>query len=141
MQVYFHLTSKRKSIKKVTDLCDTEFKQQQLFGELISLRNSSSLGHSPEKRFMFVFIHLMYYRDFVYNFLKNFAFDFCRFCIVIQFFHPRHNGQWPPTSQDFYTRSYPLHYFLILFLGIIVHVRNHARHFWLPCTLTELSLK
>ena len=30
------------------------------------------------------------------------------------FFHPRHNGQWtPPTSKDFYTRSYPLHYFLI----------------------------
>ena len=29
------------------------------------------------------------------------AFDFCRFCVVIQFFHPRHNGQWPPTSKDF----------------------------------------
>ena len=23
------------------------------------------------------------------------AFDFCRFCVVIRFFHPRHNGQWP----------------------------------------------
>ena len=44
------------------------------------------------------------------------AFDFCRFCVVIRFFHPRHNGQWPPTSKDFYTRSYPLHYFLILIL-------------------------
>ena len=22
-----------------------------------------------------------------------FAFDFCRFCVVIRFFHPRHNGQ------------------------------------------------
>ena len=32
------------------------------------------------------------------------------------FFHPRHNGQWPPTSKDFYIRSYPLHYFLILIL-------------------------
>ena len=29
------------------------------------------------------------------------AFDFCRFCVVIRFFHPRHNGQWPPTSKDF----------------------------------------
>ena len=29
------------------------------------------------------------------------AFDFCRFCVVIQFFHPRHNGQWLPTSKDF----------------------------------------
>ena len=29
------------------------------------------------------------------------AFDFCRFCVVIQFVHPRHNGQWPPTSKDF----------------------------------------
>jgi len=25
-------------------------------------------------------------------------------------------GQWKPTSKDFYTRSYPLHYFLILIL-------------------------
>ena len=41
------------------------------------------------------------------------AFDLCRFCVVIRH---RHNGQWPPTSKDFYTRSYPLHYFLILFL-------------------------
>ena len=32
------------------------------------------------------------------------------------FFHPHHNGQWPPTLKDFYTRSYPLHYFLILIL-------------------------
>ena len=29
------------------------------------------------------------------------AFDFCRFCVIIRFFHPRHNGQWPPTSRDF----------------------------------------
>ena len=44
------------------------------------------------------------------------AFDFCRFCVVIRFFHPRHNGQCPLTLTDFYTRSYPLHYFLILIL-------------------------
>ena len=44
------------------------------------------------------------------------AFDFCRFYVIIRFFHPRHYGQWPPTSKDFYTRSYPLHYFLILIL-------------------------
>ena len=41
------------------------------------------------------------------------AFEFCRFCVVIRCFHPRHNGQWPPTSNDFYTRSYTLQYFLI----------------------------
>ena len=28
------------------------------------------------------------------------AFDFCRFCVVTRFFHPSHNGQWPPTSKD-----------------------------------------
>ena len=43
-------------------------------------------------------------------------FDFCRFCVVVRFFHPRHNGQWPPTLNDFYTRSNPLHYFPILIL-------------------------
>ena len=26
-------------------------------------------------------------------FIKKLAFDFCRFCVVIRFFHPRHNGQ------------------------------------------------
>ena len=36
------------------------------------------------------------------------AFHFCRFCVVIRFFHPRHNSQWqPPTLKDFYTRYYP----------------------------------
>ena len=49
-------------------------------------------------------------------FLFFLAFDFCRFCVVIRFFHPHHNGQCHPTSKDFYTRSYPLHYFLILIL-------------------------
>ena len=29
------------------------------------------------------------------------AFDFCRFCVVIRFFHPCHNDQWPQTSKDF----------------------------------------
>ena len=39
---------------------------------------------------------------FVVVFLLLFlAFDFCRFCVVIRLFHPRHNGQWPPTSKDF----------------------------------------
>ena len=32
------------------------------------------------------------------------------------FFYPCHNGQWPPTSNDFYSRYYPLHFFLILIL-------------------------
>ena len=37
------------------------------------------------------------------------AFDFCRFCVVIRFVHPRHNGQWP--RRMFYPRFYPLHLF------------------------------
>ena len=31
-------------------------------------------------------------------------------------FHTRHNGQWSPTSKNFYATSYPLHYVLILIL-------------------------
>ena len=34
-------------------------------------------------------------------FIDFLAFDFCRFCVVIRFLHPRHNGQWPPTFKDF----------------------------------------
>ena len=30
------------------------------------------------------------------------------------FFHPCHKGQWPLTSKDFYTRSYPSHFCPIL---------------------------
>ena len=32
------------------------------------------------------------------------AFDFCRFCVAIRFFHPRHNGQYPPISKDFLSK-------------------------------------
>ena len=48
-------------------------------------------------------------RDFI-------AFELCPFCVVIRFLHPRHIGQRPPTSKEFFTRSYPLHYLLILIL-------------------------
>ena len=30
---------------------------------------------------------------FGFNFVYLLAFDFCPFCVVIRFFHPRHNGQ------------------------------------------------
>ena len=53
---------------------------------------------------------------FCFLFFVFLAFDFWRFCVVNCFFHPRHNSQWPPTSKDFFTRSYPLHYFHILIL-------------------------
>ena len=50
----------------------------------------------------------------IYFFNSFLAFDFCRFCVVIRFLHPRHNGQWPPTSKDVHTRFYPLHFYPIL---------------------------
>ena len=37
----------------------------------------------------------------VFLFFIFLAFDFCQFCIVIRFFHPRHNGQWPFSVPDF----------------------------------------
>ena len=37
------------------------------------------------------------------------ALDFCWFCVVICFFHPRYNSQWP-----FYPRFYPFHLFSYL---------------------------
>ena len=36
--------------------------------------------------------------------------------VLLGVFSSRHNGQWPPTLKNFYTRSYPLHYLLILIL-------------------------
>ena len=61
----------------------------------------------------YIWLILANIKSFFFFFL---AFDFCLFCVVIRFIHPRHNGQWPPTSKDFFTRFYPLHNFLILIL-------------------------
>ena len=44
------------------------------------------------------------------------AFNICWFCVVIRFFHPGYNDQWPPTSKDFYPRFYSLHFLTILVL-------------------------
>ena len=44
------------------------------------------------------------------------TFDYCRFRVVIRFFHPRQNGQWPPTLKDLCPRFYPLHFNPILTL-------------------------
>ena len=43
-------------------------------------------------------------------FFYCFAFDCCRFCVVIRVFHPRHNGQWPPTLKDFLSQSQYFHF-------------------------------
>ena len=34
--------------------------------------------------------------------------------MVICFFHPRRNGQWSRTLKDFYTRSNPLHFTILI---------------------------
>jgi len=51
---------------------------------------------------------------YVVFFLFFLPFNFCRLCVVIRFYHPRHNGHRPPTSKDFYPRFYPLHLFSYL---------------------------
>ena len=51
------------------------------------------------------------------NFFYFFYFFSVRHLSVLRghsVFPPHHNGQWPPTSKDFYSRSYPLHYFSYL---------------------------
>ena len=57
------------------------------------------------------------------------AFDFCRFCVVIRFFHPRHNGQWPPTSNDFLSQIVSITFiFLSWFL-------RKSQYFPFQCTV------
>ena len=63
------------------------------------------------------------------------AFDFCRFCMVIWFCHPRHNGQWPPISiPDFI--HYILFYFFLRkslyfpFLMLSAKQGNYWYHFY-----------
>ena len=52
--------------------------------------------------------------NFFYFFFYNFSVRLLSFCVVIRFFHPRHNGQWPPTSKDFLSQIYPLQLFSYL---------------------------
>ena len=47
---------------------------------------------------------------------KKLAFDFGRFCVVNGVFHPRHNGQWPPTSKNFLSQIVSITFFSILIL-------------------------
>ena len=58
--------------------------------------------------------NLFYYYFFPYSYL---AIDFCRFCMVIRFFHPRHNGQWPLTSKDFLSQILSITLILFSFLN------------------------
>ena len=39
------------------------------------------------------------------------AFDYCRFCVIMRVFHPRHNGQWPLTSKDFLSQILSITFF------------------------------
>ena len=43
-------------------------------------------------------------------FLLLFIFRLLSVLCSHSFFHPHHNGQWRPTSKDFYPRFYPLHF-------------------------------
>ena len=53
----------------------------------------------------------------IWSILFFVAFDFCRFCVVIRFFHPHHNGQWPPTSKDYLSQILSISFiFLYKFL-------------------------
>ena len=54
-------------------------------------------------RFLFKYVHVA-----CYLFL---AFAFCRFCKVICFFHPSHNGLWPPTLKDFLSQILSITFF------------------------------
>ena len=48
------------------------------------------------------------------NKLCKLAFDFCRSHVVIWFFHPSHNGQWPQTSKDFLSQILSITFFSYL---------------------------
>ena len=51
------------------------------------------------------------------------AFDFCRFCVVIRFFHPYHKGQWPRISiPDF------IHY---IYFPMLILEKEPVFSFWM----------
>ena len=55
------------------------------------------------------------------------AFELCRFCVVIRFFHPRHNGQWPQTSKDFLSQMF-FHY---IYFPILILEKEPVFPYWM----------
>ena len=50
----------------------------------------------------FIHSHFLSKRSEIHNLIVYFKkISFWGFCVVICFFHPRHNGRWPPTLKDF----------------------------------------
>ena len=66
-----------------------------------------NVNQSPHRKFFFFIL------PFFFSF---FSVGLSSVLRAHSFFHLRQNGQWYPTSKYFYTRSYPLHYFLNLIL-------------------------
>ena len=59
--------------------------------------------------------------EMLYAILMGFflAFDFCQFCVVIGFFHPRHKRQWPPPLKGFL--------YQILFITLFSYLNSWER--------------
>ena len=57
------------------------------------------------KAWLFTKRHHIVSKDFL-------AFDILSFCVVIRFFHPRHNGQWPQTSKDFLSQILSITFYI-----------------------------
>ena len=66
--------------------------KERFFNIFLFCHPSSLQGH--------VIISLVIYIT-TFDLFLILSFDFCRFWVVFVFFHPRHNGQWPPNSKDF----------------------------------------
>ena len=56
------------------------------------------------------------------------VFDFCRFCVIIRFFHTRHNGQWPLTSKDFLSQILSITFIYLMKLDKLVLLVTSTNH-------------
>jgi len=69
------------------------------------------------------------------------AFDFLSVLCGHSFFHPCHNGQWPPTLKDFLSQILPNAFiFLSLFLiYVLTYFCNLVLHTMRSCQLTKIA--
>ena len=84
---------------------------------IYTLKTNYLLFFQRESITMIIVIHsYLHFRKYVkvqcYDFFIFLAFNFCRFCVVIRFYHPRHNDL--RLRRIFYTRFYRLHLFSYL---------------------------
>ena len=88
-------------------------------------------------------------KTFCINYMTRFFFIFCLHLICVgsawsfSFFHPRHNGQWLLTSNDFHPRFYPLLHLILPYSPHVMfsHVYNWPLQYLMHMKMNDFTVR